>query len=79
MTATIMPPDILEHLTPEFIAPVVGVLTAPEVSDTESPEIVCAHIRFYIRDPTSMVVSLNWVPGLCPRSGVNEQRVRIGH
>ena len=32
MTATIMPPDILKHLTPEFIAPVVGVLTAPEVS-----------------------------------------------
>jgi hypothetical protein len=32
MTATIMPPDILKHLTPEFIAPVVGVLTAPNVS-----------------------------------------------
>lgn len=31
MTATIMPPDILKHLTPEFIAPVVGVLTAPNV------------------------------------------------
>lgn len=29
MTATVMPPDILKHLTPEFVAPVVGVLTAP--------------------------------------------------
>lgn len=32
MTATIMPPEMLKHLTPDFVAPVVGVLCAPKVS-----------------------------------------------
>jgi hypothetical protein len=32
MTETIMPPEMLKHLTPDFVAPVVGVLCAPKVS-----------------------------------------------
>jgi hypothetical protein len=31
MTETIMPPDMLKGLKPEFIAPLVGVLTAKNV------------------------------------------------
>lgn len=59
MTATIMPPDILKHLTPEFIAPVVGVLTAPNVSmacvdkaftrELKADKIA---VRYCYRDPT---------------------------
>ncbi|KAI5452980.1 hypothetical protein NCC49_006513 [Naganishia albida] len=33
MTATIMPPEMLKHLTPDFVAPVVGVLCAPKGPD----------------------------------------------
>ncbi len=33
MTETIMPPEVLKHLTPEFISPVVGVLCAPNGPD----------------------------------------------
>ena len=33
MTETILPPDMLKGLKPEFIAPFVGVLTAKNVSD----------------------------------------------
>jgi len=32
MTETILPPDMLKGLKPEFIAPFVGVLTAKNVS-----------------------------------------------
>jgi hypothetical protein len=33
MTETIMPPEVLKHLTPEFIAPLVGVLCSDAVSE----------------------------------------------
>lgn len=32
MTETIMPPEVLKNLKPEHIAPLVGVLTAKNVS-----------------------------------------------
>jgi multifunctional beta-oxidation protein len=32
MTETILPPDMLKGLKPEFIAPLVGVLTAQNAS-----------------------------------------------
>ncbi|KAJ9098266.1 hypothetical protein QFC21_004595 [Naganishia friedmannii] len=33
MTATIMPPEMLKHLTPDFVAPVVGVLCSSKGPD----------------------------------------------
>lgn len=41
MTETILPPDMLKGLKPEFIAPFVGVLTAKNVSLAEE----CGHFR----------------------------------
>jgi multifunctional beta-oxidation protein len=37
MTETIMPPDMLKGLKPEFIAPLVGVLTAKNVCRLTKP------------------------------------------
>ncbi|KAI0264388.1 peroxisomal hydratase-dehydrogenase-epimerase [Gloeopeniophorella convolvens] len=33
MTATVMPPDMLQHFSPEYVAPVVSALTHPEGPD----------------------------------------------
>lgn len=40
MTEDILPPDVLQNLTPEFVAPVVAYLCTEEVSDTGSVFIV---------------------------------------
>lgn len=40
MTEDVMPPEVLEKLTPEYVAPVVGYLCTEEVADTGSVFVV---------------------------------------
>ena len=36
MTETVMPPDVLENLKPDWVVPIVGVLTAKDCQETGS-------------------------------------------
>jgi multifunctional beta-oxidation protein len=72
MTETILPPDMLKGLKPEFIAPLVGVLTAQNVS------ISPRHTRRVTdtpRAPTSTAESLSWAPASSRRCGTNGRKV----
>lgn len=68
MTETVMPPDMLKGLKPEFVAPLVGVLCAPEVSSTRKCTLIS-------RAPRSAAVSSKSVQALSPKSAGSGQRV----
>jgi hypothetical protein len=69
-----MPPDMLKGIKPEFIAPLVGVLTAKNVSN-----LLLIEMELTSRDPTSTDVSLNWVLVSSPKSDGKDQEVSTIH